>query len=68
MIVKINYIHKQTRARKMLAADRLRLSYRVGGAGEGTGITHLPLYLSPILTFDILESIKPALKLEGALL
>jgi hypothetical protein len=59
----------------MLAADWLRLSCRVdgvgrGGGGEGRGqargITHISL--SPILSDDILDSIKPALKLEDALL
>ncbi len=57
----------------MLAADWLRLSCRLDGLGggeEGTGqarrITHISL--SPILSDDILDSIKPALKLEGALL
>ena len=38
--------------------------------GEGTDTQHhspLSLSLSTILTFDILESIKPALKLEDAL-
>jgi hypothetical protein len=35
---------------------------------EGTDTQHSPLSLSPILNFDILDSIKPALKLEGALL
>ncbi len=40
---------------------------RGGGrrVGEGTG-THISL--SPILSHDILDSIKPALKFEGALL
>jgi hypothetical protein len=60
----------------MLAADWLRLSCRVdgvgqGGGGEGRGqarITHISLSLSPILSDDILDSIKPALKFEGALL
>jgi hypothetical protein len=38
-------------------------------AGEGTDTqNHSPLSLSPMLTFDTLDSIKPALKLEGALL
>jgi hypothetical protein len=57
----------------MLAADWLRLSCRVDGVGrgeEGRGqacsIIHISL--SPILFDDILDSIKPALKLEGALL
>ncbi len=35
-----------------------------GGGVEGTGTQHSPLSLSPILNFDILDSIKPALKLE----
>jgi hypothetical protein len=60
----------------MLAADWLRLSCRVDGVGrrgggEGRGqarITHFSLSLSPILSDDILDSIKPALKFEGALL
>ncbi len=65
----------------MLAADWLRLSCRVDGVGrvgrrggEGTGreqarsITNISLSLSPILSDDILDSIKPALKFEGALL
>ncbi len=39
-----------------------------GGGGEGTGTQHHShLSLSPILSDDILDSIKPALKLEGAL-
>ena len=42
-----------------------------GGGGDGRGqarITHMSLSLSPILSDDILDSIKPALELEGALL
>ena len=56
----------------MLAADWLRPSCRVDGVGQGGGgearITHISLSLSPILSDDILDSIKPALKFEGALL
>ena len=60
----------------MLAADWLRLSCRVDGVGQEVGgdgrgqarITHMSLSLSPILSDDILDSIKPALELEGALL
>ncbi len=58
----------------MLAADWLRLCCRVdgvgrGGGGEGTAMQHdSHLSLPPILSDDILDSIKPALKLEGALL
>ncbi len=55
----------------MLAADWLRLSCRVGGAGGGgnrQAATLTSLSLSPTLTYDILESIKPALNLEGELL
>jgi hypothetical protein len=60
----------------MLAADWLRLSCQVDGFGRGAGgegrgqarITHISLSLSPILSDDILDSIKPVLKFEGALL
>jgi hypothetical protein len=57
----------------MIAADWLRMSCRVGEGGgvvEGTGTQPAltSLSLSPILNFDILDSIKPALKFEGALL
>ena len=55
----------------MLAADWLRLSCRVDGVGQGEAritLTHISLSLSPILSDDILDSIKPALEFEGALL
>jgi hypothetical protein len=40
-----------------------------GGGGEGTATQHdSHLSLPPNLSDDILDSIKPALKLEGALL
>ena len=60
----------------MLAADWLRLCCRVDGVGrggeeggEGTTKQHdSHLSLPPILSDDILDSIKPALELEGALL
>ena len=59
----------------MLAADWLRLCCRVDGLGggeegeEGTAKQHdSHLSLPPILSDDILDSIKPALELEGALL
>ncbi len=70
---KLSLYTKQNSDENMLAADWLRLSCRVDGVGwgeEGSGQarsnTHISL--SPILTDDILDSIKPALKLEGALL
>ena len=48
------------------------LSYPLHYAGsfemeKGQAYMIIYLSLSPILTFDILESIKPALKLDGAL-
>ncbi len=55
----------------MLAADWLRMSSQVGGAGGGDsgGDRHealttlsLSLSLSPILNFDILDSIKTSIK------
>jgi hypothetical protein len=59
----------------MLAAGWLGLCCQVdgvgggGGGGEGTATQHdSHLSLPPILSDDILDSIKPALKLEGALL
>jgi hypothetical protein len=74
LVAKNKKLTKQNRNENMLAADWLRLSCRVGRGGgeEGRGgdrhASLTSLSLSPILSDDILDSIKPALKFEGALL
>ncbi len=72
-LTKLLKIHWSNQCSENTTADWLRLSCRVGEGGgvvevEGTDTQHSPLSLSPNRNFDILDSTKPALKLEGALL